>query len=216
MGESLTYESLLCKAHNCDRGGANGAADADVYRKLENAQRMLEVQEQAIEKKEIPPSNRSINDLKHEFRAQTAKVRNNILQGLREINRKTHDEKKKEKLLKLMRVLNPDEYSKEMIDDVIDQAWDIVRDKDRYYVTLFDRSDKKMQGWFATVSKTFRPEGAANTLAQGESVLYPNKEAAWQSIQKRVEELDYDNDEVIFNAKPVDSYDSVLSMVKKL
>jgi len=129
MGNALIYESLLCEAHDCDRHGANGAADADIYRDLEHAIRSVELQRTAIAKGEMPISTRSVDDLEYEVRVSTAKVRNNVLQGLKEINRKTYDETERKKLLHLMQELTPDEYEKEVIDNVIDEAWSMVRGK---------------------------------------------------------------------------------------
>jgi hypothetical protein len=40
----------------------------------------------------------------------------------------------------------------------------------------------------------------------GESLTYPNKDVAWNSIRNEAKKLDYENDEVLFNRKPVNNY----------
>ena len=55
-----------------------------------------------------------------------------------------------------------------------------------------------------------------NEIAIGESVIYPTKQKAWESIKKRAEELDYKKDEIYFNHKNVHRFNKVEQLVDQL
>ena len=69
-------------------------------------------------------------------------------------------------------------------------------------------------GWSASIA-TDRKAGDKK-ISMGESIIYKNKEAAWKSIQKQVQKLDYENDEILFNHQRVNSYSELESMVGAL
>jgi hypothetical protein len=68
-------------------------------------------------------------------------------------------------------------------------------------------------GWCASIARVHKPKGAKVEISQGESIVYPNKDAAWNSIQNGVKKLDYENDEIYFNTKKVENYDDLESKV---
>lgn len=68
----------------------------------------------------------------------------------------------------------------------------------------------------ATVAKEYAPKGAKSSVALGESEIYQTKDKAWASIQKRVEKLDYENDDISFNQDKVNSYEEVQQKVALL
>jgi hypothetical protein len=73
---------------------------------------------------------------------------------------------------------------------------------------------KNPEGWSASIA-TARVVGDKK-ISMGESMLYPNKEAAWKSIQREAQNLDYENDEVLFNQKAVNDYNDLVSKVSEL
>jgi len=127
MSDALTYELLLCEAHNCERGGANGKADATFYRKMIHAHRAIKVQKEAIGNKQMPVYSQSLDDLEYEARVATAHVKNAVLDALRQLYRNTNKEEDRKALESLMRPLNPDMYDPKVIDETIDKAWEISK-----------------------------------------------------------------------------------------
>ena len=71
-------------------------------------------------------------------------------------------------------------------------------------------------GWTASVARSYAPKGAKSAVAIGESEIYPNKEAAWNTIKKTAKDLEYDNDEIYLNGKKVSDYDDLESKVDAL
>ena len=69
-------------------------------------------------------------------------------------------------------------------------------------------------GWFAAVALTRK--AGKNEIALGESIIYQNRETAWNSIQKEVQGLDYENDEIFFNHKPVKDYNELEKLLEAL
>ena len=131
MGDALIYELLVCAAYNTGRHGANGKADADVYRDMEHALRDVELQKKAIKKRVTPVSTKSVDDLEYEARAAIAKVRTNvsdsISEALRNTNLKYSSKQTQKKLQELKSKLHIHQYDKDEIDKVISDVWDIFR-----------------------------------------------------------------------------------------
>lgn len=69
-------------------------------------------------------------------------------------------------------------------------------------------------GWSASIAPVHQV--GDKEISMGESVLYPSKKAAWDSIKREVEKLDYENDEILFNRKAVEDYNTLLSQVNAL
>jgi len=130
--KSLLYEHLVKAAYNTERFGAQGKADADVYRDMELALRGVELQKEAIKNGQMPISTKSVNDLEYEARVAIAKVRGNvsaaISEALRNTDLKYSSEETKQKLKHLQSKLNINEYNKDTIDNVISEVWDIFRE----------------------------------------------------------------------------------------
>lgn len=87
---------------------------------------------------------------------------------------------------------------------------------DIYQISVRESSGDPAVGWQASVAKQYVLKGAKSSVALGESEFYATKEQAWESIQKRVEKLDFVNDEVNFNREKVNSYDEVQQKVEEL
>lgn len=83
-------------------------------------------------------------------------------------------------------------------------------------ITIKKSSDGSVGNWKASVAKGYAPKGAKSSVALGESEIYQTKDEAWASIQKRVEKLDYENDDIIFNQDKVSSYEEVQQKVALL
>lgn len=82
----------------------------------------------------------------------------------------------------------------------------------KVHVNLKQTTDP--DGWTASVA--IARKAGDKEISMGESLVYPNKDAAWSSIQKEVKSLDYDNDEISFNHKKVNDYSDLESRISKL
>jgi ribosomal protein L25 (general stress protein Ctc) len=87
--KAMIYEYLVCAAYNTERHGARGKADADVYRDMEHALREVELQKEAIKKRETPVSTKSVDQLEYDARVATATVRENVSDAIGEALRNT-------------------------------------------------------------------------------------------------------------------------------
>jgi len=85
----------------------------------------------------------------------------------------------------------------------------------KYFVNL-THNQTPVEGWTVSVARAYTVKNAPNAVAIGESIIYPSREKAWESIQAGVEKLDYEHDEIMFNNRPVESYEEVLEQVKNL
>jgi len=70
------------------------------------------------------------------------------------------------------------------------------------------------EGWSASIATAHIYGDKA--ISMGESILYPNKDTAWNSIKNEAQNLDYEEDEILFNREPVNSYQEMLNMVNAL
>jgi hypothetical protein len=70
-------------------------------------------------------------------------------------------------------------------------------------------------GWTASVAIAHRAPGQ-NQVAIGESIVYNTKQQAWASIRNRVENIDYEADEIFFNYQRVTSLAIVEQMVQAI
>ncbi|ELR68981.1 hypothetical protein C900_05539 [Fulvivirga imtechensis AK7] len=86
----------------------------------------------------------------------------------------------------------------------------------KYQITVRKSSVGSAGGWIATVAKQYAPKGAKSSVALGESEIYATKQEAWTSIQKRVEKLDFEGNEVHFNSEKINSYEEVQQKVEAL
>lgn len=69
---------------------------------------------------------------------------------------------------------------------------------DIYQISVRESSGDPAVGWQVSVAKQYVLKGAKSSVALGESEFYATKEQAWESIQKRVEKLDFNR-----HARPV-------------
>ena len=73
MADAMSYEYLTRRIYKVGRGG-NPDANADVYRKLERAERLYALETENIEKKRPRISNQSIDDIAYDYRVQCKKI----------------------------------------------------------------------------------------------------------------------------------------------
>ena len=73
--DALSYEDLIRNAYNCERGGANGKAEAEVYRKMERV-------ENAINTRISIDSN---GDLEYNYRSASIHLSMNIHEALMKV-----------------------------------------------------------------------------------------------------------------------------------
>lgn len=71
-------------------------------------------------------------------------------------------------------------------------------------------------GWTASVAIAHGGKNGQNEIAIGESIIYPTKQQAWESIKDRVNNLDFENDEIYFNYQRVHSLEEVERLVEEL
>lgn len=73
MIDAMNYEHLLRRIYKVGRGG-NPDADADVYRKLERAERLYALETENIKNKRPRINNQSIDDIAYDYRVQCRKI----------------------------------------------------------------------------------------------------------------------------------------------
>lgn len=73
MADAMSYEHLIRRIYQVGRFG-NSDANADIYRKLERAERTYTLEEENIKNKKPRISNKSIDDLAYEYRVQCRKI----------------------------------------------------------------------------------------------------------------------------------------------
>ena len=124
----MIYEHFMTTVYKCDRGGANGAADADYYRKMRHAVNLYEAQKKALDNGEPPVWGESLSVLKYDVNVAIRRIGNRVSEALTEAMRTTYDEDKREKLNALRADLI-EISDKEKLDGIIDQAWELVSPK---------------------------------------------------------------------------------------
>ena len=127
--EAMMYEHFMTTVYKCDRGGANGAADADYYRKMRHAVNLYEAQKKALDNGEVPVSTESLSVLKYDVNVAIRRIGNRVSEALREAIRNTYDDDKRNQLSALSAELI-EVTDKEKLDEVIDKAWELVRPRD--------------------------------------------------------------------------------------
>lgn len=122
MTDSMNYEYLIRRIYKVGRFG-NNEADADIYRKLERAERLYALETENIEKRQPKISNQSIDDIAYDYRVQCRKVWGIIEVAIRQGIAKnkgvfTNDE------VKIMEnsIVEPDVVTKKHIDNAIEVA----------------------------------------------------------------------------------------------
>ena len=125
--EAMDYEFLMTTIYKC---GANGAADADYYRKMERAVNLYHAQKKALDNGEPPVWSKSLDDLDYEANVLIRRVGNRVSEALREAIRNTYDDDKRNQLSALSADLI-EISDKEKLDGIIDQAWELVSPKNK-------------------------------------------------------------------------------------
>jgi hypothetical protein len=126
--DAMDYEFLLRKVYDCDRHGANGDADADVYRKMEHAINIYEAQKKAIENKEPPVWADSLDNLEYDMRVQLSRISSKVRSALRKQIGNTYNDELKGKLEGLELRLQDRNISKELIDEIIDESLMLLKE----------------------------------------------------------------------------------------
>lgn len=127
--DALLYEHLLRDIYDCERYGARGEANADVYRKMEHAVNVYNAQKKAIQNNEVPPRRNSLEDIEFEMHVEIVKVSNNVCKALKKQLKSTHLKPKAEIIESLIEKLEPRNIDKKILDEVIDKATDIINKK---------------------------------------------------------------------------------------
>lgn len=79
----------------------------------------------------------------------------------------------------------------------------------KIFINLSQVTDSFANGWTASVAIAHGGKNGQNEIAIGESVIYSNKLKAWNSIKERVENLDFEKDEIFFNYNRVQSLQEI-------
>jgi len=119
--DALSYEYLIRKAFNCDRGGANGMAEADIYRKMERV-------ENAIKMRMSASSN---GDLEYNYRSAAINISVNVSEALRKVSKDFHFESKNQNLKQRLQKLADNvsmSTDRKIIDDTIKEAHEIFKE----------------------------------------------------------------------------------------
>jgi len=118
--DALSYEYLIRKAFNCGRGGANGMAEADIYRKMERV-------ENAINMRMSTSSN---GDLEYNYRSAAINISVNVSEALRKVSQEFHFESKNQNLKQRLQKLAGHvsmSTDREIIDTTIKEAHEIFK-----------------------------------------------------------------------------------------
>lgn len=121
--DALSYEYLMRKAYNCGRGGANGKAEADLYRKLERAESMLKTRN----------STKSQDDLEYDYRKAAVEISMNVSEALKKVENEFYftkaNDKHKQRLGELSSNISMN-MDKATIDKAIGEAHNIFKELD--------------------------------------------------------------------------------------
>jgi len=69
-------------------------------------------------------------------------------------------------------------------------------------------------GWTASIARVHNH--GDKEMSMGESIVHPNKELAWNSIKNEAKNLNYEEDEILFNLTPVKDYLELENKVNEL
>lgn len=117
--EALLYEQVMKVAHDCDRGGQNGAADADYYRNMEHACYSVELKRREIKNREISHTTKSIEELEYEMRVTISKIRGRLSEAIVAGKKRVYDQELNNDLEKIRLKLGLREDDVEVINQVI-------------------------------------------------------------------------------------------------
>lgn len=84
------------------------------------------------------------------------------------------------------------------------------------YINVYENKGGFAAGWAASMGIAFGIPDSKNQIAWGESLIYPTKEAAWDTIASKVERLDFSQDHIYFNHEHVTDHGRILSIVAAL
>lgn len=84
---AMTYEHIIRGVFQVERGGQNGRADADVYRRYEHAAHRLRLTREARVSGGWSPTSRPIDELEYEVRKEAAGVCINLNGALAELKK---------------------------------------------------------------------------------------------------------------------------------
>lgn len=118
--DALSYEYLIRKAYNCSRGGADGKAEASIYRKMERI-------EKARKMRILVSSN---NELEFNYRSASLQVSMNINDALNRVLNNFHFTDKNKGIKNILENLTDDVYmstDRRIIDNTIKNAHDIFK-----------------------------------------------------------------------------------------
>ncbi len=118
--DALSYEYLIRKAYNCGRGGANGKAEASIYRRME---RVTKARKMRI-------SVSTNNELEYSYRSASLQVSMNINDALIRVLNNFHFTDKNIGIKNTLENLTDDVYmstDRRIIDNTIKNAHDIFK-----------------------------------------------------------------------------------------
>ncbi len=127
MGNAVIYEYLLCRAYQCSRGGAHGKANADIYRSMERAIANYQGQKKAFENGEPPIWTGSVEELEYQADVEISHVAQNVIGAMLELKRKGINQEEENKLKELIATLRSNDFDKNQLDTVIEEAWELCR-----------------------------------------------------------------------------------------
>lgn len=115
--DAMKYEFLVRMAYNCGRNFTNGA-DADIYRKMQREYYSWQGQSEGV------PDNR---DKLYDYRVAAAKVKSHVQSAINKALSQIYNDTDSAVLSALKAKLHIDEYDKQIIDQVIEEASVIFR-----------------------------------------------------------------------------------------
>lgn len=124
--EAMEYEFLLRRIYNCGRRGVPGA-DADIYRKMEHAERAYSLDLENIKNRTVRISNQSIEEMQYEYERECVSLWLYISKAVGKAIQEYGYKLTKDELSKLTKLAKrPTDLSKKVIDEIIDITNDIL------------------------------------------------------------------------------------------
>lgn len=128
--DAVIYELVMCAAFDCSKGGANGAANAEVYRRMEYAVDLVGLQKKAIKNKEMPLSTKSVSELEYEANVAVLRLRNHLDSAIIASLKRVYREEFREELMSLRSSSDHWQYDTAVIDEVITRMNQIFQEEE--------------------------------------------------------------------------------------
>lgn len=128
--EAMIYEHFIRMIYQTGRTAKNGA-DADIYRKLEHAERAYHVELENIQQNQMRCSSKSIEDLEFDYNVERRRIGQFVVTAIQEGIKKYGNKLSADEINIIENSINPSsDITKEGIDRTIKLVMDIYSKKE--------------------------------------------------------------------------------------